>query len=81
MISLLLSTIIHYLATMLLYRCACTVALCLLMNFIILVTNFQINDAVSDPTGFGISVLVVFGYSFLLASFVLFLVKEKESKV
>lgn len=44
-------------------------------------TLFQLNDAATDPTGFGISVLVVFGYSFLLASFVLFLVKEKESKV
>ena len=42
---------------------------------------FQVDDAATDPTGFGISVLVVFGYSFLLASFVLFLVKEKESKV
>lgn len=40
----------------------------------------RLNAAASDPTGFGISTLVVFGYSFLLASFVLFLVAEKESK-
>ena len=50
-------------------------------NVILSLLSCQIIDAISDPTGFGISVLVVFGYSFLLASFVLFLVKEKESKV
>lgn len=37
--------------------------------------------ATTDFTGFVLSIFVVFGYSFLLASFVLFLVKEKESKV
>lgn len=41
----------------------------------------QIEDAASDATGFGIGILVVFGFSFLLASFVLFLVQEKETKV
>ena len=41
----------------------------------------QTQDALNDPAGFGVGILVVFGFSFLLASFVLFLVKEKESKV
>lgn len=41
----------------------------------------QLEDASNDLTGFGIGILVVFGFSFLLASFVLFLVKEKETKV
>ena len=41
----------------------------------------QIDDAGTNPNGFGVGTLIVFGYSFLLASFVLFLVKEKESKV
>ena len=41
----------------------------------------QIDDASQNFIGFGVSTLVVFGYSFLLASFVLFLVKEKETKV
>lgn len=34
----------------------------------------------SDPSGFGIAVFVIFGYSVLLSNFVLFLVKEKETK-
>ena len=34
----------------------------------------------SDPSGFGIAVFVIFGYSVLLANFVVFLVKEKETK-
>lgn len=33
----------------------------------------------SDPSGFGIAVFVIFGYSVLLANFVVFLVKEKET--
>ncbi len=41
----------------------------------------QIEDAANDATGFGIGILVVFGFSFLLASFIFFLVQEKESKV
>ena len=38
-------------------------------------------DVVGDFTGFGLSILGLFGYSFFLANFVIFLVKEKESKV
>ena len=34
----------------------------------------------SDPSGFGIAVFVMFGYSVLVANFVVFLVKEKETK-
>lgn len=41
----------------------------------------QADTATRNNIGFGIGSLVVFGYSFLLASFVLFLVTEKESKV
>ena len=32
-------------------------------------------------TGYSIGTTVVFGYSFLIASFVIFIVKEKETKV
>jgi len=41
----------------------------------------QADTVTQNNVGFGIGILVVFGYSFLLASFVLFLVAEKESKV
>ena len=37
-------------------------------------------DVLEDFSGFGLSILSLFGYSFFLASFVVFLVKEKESK-
>ncbi len=43
--------------------------------------SVQVVDAANNATGFGIGILIVFGFSFLLASFVLFLVKEKETKV
>ena len=43
--------------------------------------SVQIEDASRNFTGFSIGILVVFGFSFLLASFAIFLVKEKESKV
>lgn len=41
----------------------------------------QVDAATQNNIGFGVGSVVVFGYSFLLASFVLFLVAEKESKV
>ena len=37
-------------------------------------------DATEDFTGFGLAILVVCGYSFFLGNFIIFLVKEKESK-
>ena len=37
-------------------------------------------DAIQDFTGFALSILALFGYSFFLSTFVVFLVKEKESK-
>ena len=48
-------------------------------------TSFSMSPQVLATTqnfnGYSIGSLVVFGYSFLLASFVLFLVNEKETKV
>ncbi len=41
----------------------------------------KVDSAAENFTGFAISTNTVFGYSFLVASFVLFLVQEKESKV
>ena len=41
----------------------------------------QIDDAQREFLGFTISSMSVFGISFLLASFIIFLVQEKESKV
>lgn len=41
----------------------------------------QVDAATQNNIGFAVGSQVVFGYSFLLASFVLFLVAEKESKV
>lgn len=41
----------------------------------------QVDAATRNNIGFAVGSQVVFGYSFLLASFVLFLVAEKESKV
>lgn len=41
----------------------------------------QVDAATQNNIGFGVGSVVVFGYSFLLASFVLFIVAEKESKV
>ncbi len=43
--------------------------------------NSQADAVLSSPTGFGFAVIVVFGYSFLLANFVSVVVSEKESKV
>ena len=43
--------------------------------------GYQSLDSIQDFTGFGLSILVVFGYSFYLSSYVIYLVKEKESKV
>lgn len=37
-------------------------------------------DATEDFTGFGLAILVVCGYSFFLGNFIVFLVREKESK-
>ena len=37
-------------------------------------------DTTEDFTGFGLAILVVFGYSFFLGNFIVFLVREKESK-
>ena len=37
-------------------------------------------DVIQDFTGFVLSILALFGYSFFLSTFVIFLVKEKESK-
>ena len=42
--------------------------------------NAVAQDVVGDFTGFGLSILGLFGYSFFLANYVIFLVKEKESK-
>ena len=41
----------------------------------------QINTATQTFLGYTVGTMVVFGYSFLLASYVLFLVQERESKV
>ncbi len=41
----------------------------------------QVDAASENFNGLAIATLTVFGYSFLVASFVLFLVKEKETKV
>ena len=41
----------------------------------------QVSSAASTSLGFTIGISVVFGYSFLFASSVLFLVQERESKV
>ena len=41
----------------------------------------QVLASSQNFTGYAIGTVVVFGYSFLLASFVLFLVNEMESKV
>ena len=41
----------------------------------------QVTSATQTFLGFSVGITVVFGYSFLLASFVLFLVQERESKV
>lgn len=46
---------------------------CNLLNF------QQVQSVGDDPYGFAIGVLTVFGYSVLLATFVLFVVKEKDS--
>ena len=43
--------------------------------------HVQIDDAQREFLGFTISSMSVFGVSFLLASFIIFLVQEKESKV
>ena len=43
--------------------------------------NVQIRATQYNYNGFSIGSTVVFGFSFLIASFVLFLVNEKESKV
>ncbi len=43
--------------------------------------SFQSDAASENFNGLVIATVTVFGYSFLVASFVLFLVKEKETKV
>ena len=50
----------------------CTVTLCILI---------QVNEIAEAMNGYTISTLIVFGYSFFVASFILFLVQEKENKV
>ncbi len=43
-------------------------------------TEIVAQNVLEDFSGFGLSILSLFGYSFFLANFVVFLVKEKESK-
>ncbi len=43
--------------------------------------HLQVDAADESFNGLAIATLTVFGYSFLVASFVLFLVNEKETKV
>ncbi len=42
---------------------------------------FQVENANADPTGFAISTISIFGLSFLFASFILFPIEERSSKV
>ena len=56
------------------YSCTCT-------NVITLYSVLQVQATSQNFNGYTIGTLVVFGYSLLLASFVLFLVNEKETKV
>ena len=48
---------------------------------IISVHPTQVENASNSLGGYAISTLTVFGYSFLVATFILFLVQEKEIKV
>ena len=41
----------------------------------------QVDISTLNFTGFAVGTLVVFGYSFLIATFILFIVQEKETKV
>ena len=43
--------------------------------------HFQISTSTQTFLGYTVGTMVVFGYSFMLASYVLFLVQERESKV
>jgi len=59
-----------------------------IMNLSLVVVNHPLprnpkavaQDAIKDFTGFGLAILVVCGYSFFFGNFIIFLVREKESK-